>query len=132
MMSDCGAVEDSFVVTLLKDEKTSAGRCKDELATAVYCGQAGAAFVAVRVTNPELKGCGGLRRNLPTGGCAKGIALKESTPADDEPKIVPSLMVTDGPEYFVYKASVKAMTPRAPKATRKCISADQGLLLSSK
>lgn len=122
----CGMVsvvkaEANAEVAFTKAEDTSAGKSGSGALIAVYCGHAGAAFVALRVANPDGMGCGGFKRSFPIGACAKGMPLKLSTPAEDDPMTVPLVIIAEGPEARSSSAMEQSKVAKMPKANKRRI-----------
>ena len=87
--------------------------------------------VAVKVPKVSLIVCGGFRRRLPVGGCAKGMPLKESMLELVAPTTVPLLIDTDGPARGTSSTvstgagagagTAAARTSRARQRTKDCM-----------
>jgi len=69
---------------------------EEEFVEVRNCGQARGTPVARTVPKLSTRGCGGLRRSCPTGGCAYGMPLNESTPRKLDPTTLADSSWTTG------------------------------------
>src|SRR3984957_598981 len=87
--------------------------------SSVVCGHSGPNFVASRTPLQCCAGCGSRQRSLPTGGAAKGIPLKLTTPPASTPRTCPLSIRTTGALVEVDCADAAPSIAAAVRRTAK-------------